>query len=191
MTKMYIDIETTGLSPVYDNVTMIGVLVNDEFEQLEQFIDGINLEDNILNDYIVDNEVSEILGYNHVNFDIPFIVQNNYLSQEVVNRLKLTDLMNQCHALGIKGGLKATEIKLGIVRKAEPLNFWQQKALWKRWQEQGDKDALGRYSFYNKEDVLNLPVVEQRLIELKEQKAKQHEKFIRIYKQKRGLKIKR
>jgi len=184
MTKMYIDIETTGLSPVYDNVTIIGVLANDKFEQ---FIDGINLEDYVINDFIVDNEVTEILGYNHMNFDIPFIVQNNYLSQEVVNRLKLTDLMNQCHALGIKGGLKATEIKLGIIRKAEPLNFYQQIALWKQWQEISDKKALNRYLFYNAEDVMNLHEVEQKLIELKEQKAKDHEKFMRIYKQKRRL----
>jgi len=185
MNKMYIDIETTGLSPVFNNVTIIGVLVDDKFEQ---FIDGINLKEYVINDYIVDNNVTEILGYNHIAFDIPFIVQNNFLSQEVVNRLKLTDLMNQCHALGIKGGLKASEIKLGIVRKAKPLNFFQQIALWKQWQELGNKKALNRYKYYNEEDVLNLPAVEQKLVELKEQKAKTHEKFIRIYKQKRGLK---
>ena len=185
MTKCYIDIESTGLSPVYDNVTIIGVLSNNKFEQ---FIDGINLEYNILNDYIVDNEITEIIGYNQIRFDIPFIVQNNYLSQEVVNRLKQTDLMNQCHDIGIKGGLKATEKRLKTERKAEPLNFWQQKSLWKRWQELADKEALDRYKFYNKEDVLNLPRVEQKLIDLKEQKAKQHEKFMRIYREKKGLK---
>lgn len=184
MTKMYIDIESTGLSPVYDNVTIIGVLVNDKFEQ---FIDGINLEDYIINDYIIDNKVTEILGYNNIRFDIPFIIQNNYLSQEVVDRLKLTDIMNQCHAFGIKGGLKVTEKRFKIERKAEPLNFFQQIALWKRWQELADKKALNRYKFYNKEDVLNLPIVEKKLIELKEQKVKQHEKFMKIYREKKGL----
>lgn len=184
MTKMYIDIESTGLSSVHNDVTIIGVLSEDNFIQ---YVDGIDLEEYVINDFIVDNDVTEIIGYNNINFDVPFIVENNFLSQEVVNRMQLTDLMNTAHGLGIKGGLKATEIKLGIIRKAEPLNFYQQIALWKRWQEIADKKALNKYLFYNTEDVMNLPIVEQKLVELKEKKAQEHEKFIRIYKQRKGL----
>ena len=184
MTKVYLDIESTGLSARHNDVTIIGLLSDSGFVQ---YVNGVNLEEYIVNDYIIDNNITELLGYNHIRFDIPFIVANNYLSQEVVKHLKLTDIMNQCHDLGIKGGLKATEKRLKIERKAEPLNFFQQIALWKHWKEQGDKKALDRYKFYNEEDVLNLPKVEQALVDFKALKAKSHEKFMRIYKQKKGL----
>jgi len=182
MTKAYLDIETTGLSPVNNYVTIVGAITKDV---LKQFICGATLEKGILDEYIKENNITEVVGYNHIAFDNQFLIKYEYISHETLSNLKQTDLMHKCHKLGIMGGLKKTEEILGIKRKAEPLNFYQQIALWNRWLNKKDVDALNRYLFYNLEDILNLPKVEQALIEYEIQKKIRHEKFMKVWKAKR------
>lgn len=182
MTKLYLDIETTGLSPTNDKITIIGMLCNDNFEQ---FVENINLRAYYIDEFIMMYEPTEIVGYNSNNFDIPFMVS---FGVETLDKLKQVDLMHKCHNLNIKGGLKKTEKMLGIERKHEPLNFFQQKALYKKWINNNDHEALDRLLKYNKEDVCNLPLLEQKLKEKQEKQDKKHAMLRKAYYKKLGIK---
>ena len=178
MTKLYVDIETSGLSPMNNYVTIIGVLTKDIFNQ---FILNVNLKQNIIDSYIKENDITEIIGYNHIAFDNKFLVFNEYVSQKNINELKQTDLMHQCHDLNLKGGLKAVEKILGIEREYEPLNFFQQKALWKKWINNNDWSALDRLLAYNREDVMNLPLVEEKLAAKMNKQNAAQDRFKKAY----------
>ena len=181
MIKMYLDIETSGLSIKNDKITIIGLLVNGQFEQ---FIEGLNLIPYYVDEFIMLHEPDEVVGYNSNKFDIPFMEE---FGVETLTNLKQTDLMHQCHNLGIKGGLKATETQLDITRKYEVLNFFQQKALWAKWINNQDRIALDRLLKYNEEDVMNLPLVETKLKEKLDKQEEAHQKFKRAYFKKLGI----
>lgn len=178
MTKLYLDIETTGLSPANDEITIIGLLCDGEFQQ---FIGHVNLKAYYVDEYIMMHEPDEVVGYNSNRFDIVFMEQ---FGVEILDNLKQTDLMHQCHSLNLKGGLKKVEQILGIERQHEPLNFFQQKALWKKWINTNDWDSLDRLLAYNKEDVLNLPLVEEKLKLRTNKKEKANNMFKKAYSEK-------
>ena len=175
MIKLYVDIETDGLSSTKNNITIIGLLCENIFEQ---FVGNINLKSYYVDEFIMMHEPTEIVGYNSNKFDIPFM---QAFGVETLSNLKQIDLMNSCHALNIKGGLKKTEQILGIERKYVPLNFFQQKALWNKWINNNDHEALDRLLNYNREDVMNLPLVEQKLKERQDNAEKAHQKFKKAY----------
>ena len=183
MTKMYLDIETTGLSPMKDDITIIGLLCGDTFEQ---FTKNINLKAYYVDEFIMMHEPTEVVGYNSNRFDIVFMEQ---FGVETLANLKQTDLMIQCHNLNLKGGLKKVEQILGIERQHEPLNFFQQKALWKKWINTNDWSALDRLLAYNKEDVLNLPLVEEKLAGRNKKKEKANSVFKKAYAKKLESKL--
>jgi len=167
MTKCYVDIETSGFSPQKNDITIIGLLCDGQFEQ---FVENINLRAYYVDEFIMQHEPTELIGFNNINFDIPFMKE---FGIETLSNMKHTDLMHQCHVLNLMGGLKKVEQILGIERKYEPLNFFQQKALWAKWINNNDHTALDRLLKYNKEDVINLPLVEEKLDEkVKKQKEK-------------------
>ena len=89
--------------------------------------------------------------------------------------------MHQCHSLNLKGGLKAVEKILGIEREYEPLNFFQQKALWKKWINNNDWSALDRLLAYNREDVMNLPLVEEKLAAKMNKQNAAQDRFKKAY----------
>lgn len=168
MTKLYLDIETSGLSPANDEITIIGLLCNNTFEQ---FIKNVNLKACYVDEFIAKHEPTEVVGYNSNKFDIPFMES---FGIETLYNLKQTDLMIQCHSLNLKGGLKKVEQILGIERQHEVLNFFQQKALWKKWINNNSWNDLDRLLLYNKDDVINLPLVEEKL----KQRLKKNKKLI-------------
>lgn len=174
MAKLYLDIETTGLSPKKDEITIVGLLCNNTFEQ---FTKNVNLKAYYIDEYIMMHEPTEVVGYNSNRFDIPFMES---FGVETLANLKQTDLMIQCHNLNLKGGLKKVESILDIERQHEPLNFFQQKALWKKWINTNDWSALDRLLAYNKEDVMNLPLVEEKLKLRTDKKGKAQDRFRKI-----------
>jgi len=181
MTEMYLDIETTGLNPKKDNITIIGLLCEDDFTQ---FVRHIDLVPYYVDEFIMLNDVDEVVGYNSNRFDIPFMEE---FGVKTLSNLKQTDLMHQCHDLNLKGGLKAVEKMLEIERKYEVLNFFQQTALWNKWVNNSDRVALNRLLKYNMEDVLNLPLVEEKLKEKLDKQEKAHQVFKKAYFKKLGI----
>ena len=64
------------------------------------------------------------------------------------------------------GGLKEVERKLGINRKLTEVNGYEAVRLWWRYVNDYDEDALATLLEYNKEDVLNLKLLRERLSQI-------------------------
>jgi uncharacterized protein YprB with RNaseH-like and TPR domain len=142
----YIDIETTGLSPNYSRITVIGVYNGKE---TKTFIRGINLQE-------APAELAkykQLVTFNGARFDLPFI---GHEFPGFFNHLH-TDLMYPLKKLGFCGGLKNIERSLGLERSEETTGITGLDAvrLWNRY-ERGDDEALEVLVKYNAEDVENL-----------------------------------
>lgn len=72
------------------------------------------------------------------------------------------DLRWVCQARGLTGGLKAVERTLGIRRELPEVDGYQAMILWEEYRR-GDLEALWRLLFYNREDVMNLIPLKERL----------------------------
>lgn len=154
--EAYLDIETTGLSPVFDRLTVVGISIGDSETQIIQLVaPGINA-DLILG---VLREVEVIYTYNGNRFDLPFIRSQAGLdlNQGFVHH----DLMYDCWANNLYGGLKVVESILGIPRTLQEVNGKEAVRLWERYERDQDQDALRILLEYNKEDVVNLKALKK------------------------------
>jgi len=157
----YLDIETTGLSCQYADITVIGIyLVNGSDSRLVQLVGrDVNI-DNLLE--TVDS-VSTIYTYNGSRFDLPFI--HGALGINLADTFYHHDLMYDCWRCNLRGGFKAVEQQLGIPRQLKGMNGWDAVLLWQRYQYHDDRNALAMLLKYNEEDVVNLKVLKERLDE--------------------------
>jgi hypothetical protein len=71
--------------------------------------------------------------------------------------------MYNCWKSNLYGGFKAVERQLGIERRLNEVNGYEAVLLWWRYVNDGDKDALSTLLEYNKEDVVNLKHLKERL----------------------------
>ena len=71
--------------------------------------------------------------------------------------------MYDCWRCNLKGGFKAVERQLGISRESKGVNGWDAVLLWRKYLEYNDEDALALLLKYNKEDVINLKTLRERL----------------------------
>jgi len=106
--------------------------------------------------------VSIIYTYNGKSFDLPFIYSR--LGINLAEHFTHHDLIYDCWRYNLYGGFKAVERLLGIERKLTEVNGYQAVRLWWRYVDYFDLDALNTLLEYNKEDVLNLKVLKERLI---------------------------
>jgi len=158
-TEAYLDIETTGLSRFYDHITVIGIyLCNGEDDELIQLVGKQVTGDNLLR--TLDN-VSRIYTYNGRRFDLPFI--NVALGVNLAAEFDHWDLMYDCWRNNLYGGFKAVERQLGIPRELEEIGGLEAVWLWWRYRNQGDENALELLLKYNKEDVVNLRALREKL----------------------------
>ena len=147
---VYLDIETTGLSPVFDTVTMVGLY---DGRRYEVFIQGDNLQDfpTHLRDYSV------VITFNGAGFDLRFL-------RLAFPDLELPpihiDLRWVTRRLGMRGGLKAIEAELGLNRaeSVEEMTGYDATVLWAQYLR-GEKSALDRLIQYNTEDVVHLKAI--------------------------------
>lgn len=167
-TNAYIDIEATGFSRTKTIPTVVGILIENDL--FKQFLYGVDLKGKNIDQFLYEYDVTNIIGYNHKSYDIPYLEKNPCTKCQCFRNIYKKDLMKLAHQLNIKGGLKKTEEHLGIIREAEPLDYNQQMELWNRWNYFGDRDALNQYLFYNEEDVMNLPVLENKLHDIAKRK---------------------
>jgi hypothetical protein len=157
--EAYLDIETTGLSPDYHEITVVGIYLvegsDTRFVQLvgEEITEGSLLE-------LLDG-VSTIFTYNGKRFDLPFIRDRLGLNLEA--EFGHHDLMYDCWRNNLYGGFKAVEHQLGIPRRLKGINGFEAVMLWWRYVNEGDRTALELLLEYNREDVMNLTVLRQSL----------------------------
>jgi uncharacterized protein YprB with RNaseH-like and TPR domain len=155
----YLDIETTGFSCRYCDLTVVGIAVLRENQQrFGQLFGGQINTDRVLE--LLDG-VDEIYTYNGSRFDLPFI--KGTLGLDLRQQFAHTDLMYSCWHKDLKGGLKAVEVRLGIERRLADVNGFMAVRLWWDYVNNNDTEALQRLLEYNREDVMNLHVLRERL----------------------------
>lgn len=148
----YVDIETTGLSPDYSVITMIGIYNG---KQTKTYIRGINLDE-------APAELAkykQLITFNGARFDLQFIERE---FPGFFNHLHI-DLMYPLKKIGYSGGLKSIECALGMKRSEETqgISGFEAVRLWNKYQR-GDEEALDVLIKYNAEDVENL----EKIIEM-------------------------
>jgi uncharacterized protein YprB with RNaseH-like and TPR domain/predicted nuclease with RNAse H fold len=147
---VYLDIETTGLSTVFDTVTMVGLY---DGRKYELFVDGDNLQElpSHLHNYSV------VVTFNGAGFDLRFL---KVAFPSLVPPPIHIDLRWVTRKLGMKGGLKAVEAELGIRRPSgiDELTGYDATVLWAKYLR-GDKHALQQLVEYNTEDVVHLKAI--------------------------------
>jgi uncharacterized protein len=157
--RAYIDIETTGLSRRYCDLTIIGIgLEDDSGCRVVQL-----LEDDINEAHIfkVLKGVDEIYSYNGRHFDLPFIKAR--LGVDLSRYFKHTDLMYDCWRQKLKGGLKVVERLLCIERKITGVDGFMAVQLWWDYVNNLNRESLHKLLAYNREDVVNLQLLRQKL----------------------------
>ena len=105
--------------------------------------------------------MDEIYSYNGSRFYLPFI--NAKLAVDLKNCFKHTDLMYNCWGKNLKGGLKVVEQKLGIRRILKGVDGRMAVLLWWDYINNDNQQALDTLLAYNKEDVVNLRPLRQKL----------------------------
>jgi uncharacterized protein YprB with RNaseH-like and TPR domain len=157
---LFIDIETTGLSAGYDEVTVIGALGGGE---LALFINGVNLE--MFPAYV--QQFPLLVSFNGSQFDVPFL--RAHFPQAQLDQPHI-DLRFVLASLGYTGGLKAIEKRLGLQRdpSIQDTDGFEAVRLWYRYRR-GHRDALDKLILYNLTDVINLVELMEIAFERKSQ----------------------
>jgi len=157
--EAYLDIETTGLSRFYHEITVIGIyLVDGDDSRLVQLVGDAATKHNLLEAL---KGVDTIFTYNGSRFDLPFI--RACLGVDLGARYHHHDLMYDCWWNNLYGGFKSVERQLGIPRQLKGVDGFQAVVLWWEYKDYGDQDSLALLLQYNKEDVVNLKALRERL----------------------------
>lgn len=157
--RAYIDIETTGLSRYYSDLTVIGIALEKGRKcQIVQLIENDLYQGRLLK---ILKGVDEIYSYNGSRFDLPFIKVK--LGVNLTDCFKHTDLMYDCWRQNLKGGLKVVEGLLGIKRRLVGVDGFMAVQLWWDYVNNNNGHALKTLLEYNGEDVVNLRFLRQKI----------------------------
>jgi uncharacterized protein len=159
VTEAYLDIETTGLDPEHCEITVVGIYLSGEQDQVVQLIGN-----QINGDAILESLAGAhcLYTYNGRRFDLPFINSRHSINLE--RHFRHYDLMYNCWRNNLYGGLKAVERCLGINRQLTEVNGLEAIRLWWRYVNDYDEQALKTLLDYNREDVINLKVLKDKLL---------------------------
>jgi uncharacterized protein len=102
-----------------------------------------------------------IVTFNGSSFDLPIIRKR--LLADLKGEYQHCDLLYVCRKRGLQGGLKVVEQRLGIARDTTGVSGWDAPRLWNRYEATGDAAALALLLDYNREDVVNLALLEDLL----------------------------
>jgi hypothetical protein len=142
----YVDIETTGCGPEYDQITTIALY---DGQRTRTFVSGENLEkfaDTLLNYKL-------IVTFNGSCFDLPKIRHQLQVSLPPAH----IDLRFVLKSLGYKGGLKKCEKIVGCNRGLlDGVDGYSAVLLWQAFERCNEPNILETLLSYNVEDVLSL-----------------------------------
>lgn len=152
---VFLDIESTGLSTYYDQVTLVGWSVDDTYTVL---IDPGGIEE-LARDLC---EHPMIVTFNGSLFDLPFLARRFKKSW---SGLCHVDLRYLAKRVGLTGGQKMIEGELGLTREAslEGITGAEAVALWFDYKE-GDLDALRELVRYNHADIEGMKFLFEEVI---------------------------
>ena len=158
--EAYLDIETTGLSPLNSQITVLGIYrCAGDNTQFVQLVGEDVTAPSILK--ILDG-VDVIYTYNGSRFDLPFIYYRLGINLEEIFTHR--DLMFDCWRNNLYGGFKGVEKQLGIERQLTEVNGFEAVKLWWRYLDYFDEDALNTLLAYNREDIVNLKTLKEKLL---------------------------
>ena len=141
---LFLDIETTGLSRVYDQVTLIGYDANNSFSYHVQG-DHLKSFEKAL------SEAHAIVTFNGKCFDVKFLQYHFPDLKFPEHHIDLRYLMRR---VGHAGGQKAIEVQLGLRREEDLKNVTGYEAviLWHEYRR-GNEESLKKLVKYNHADV--------------------------------------
>ena len=150
--RAYLDIETA-----FDgSISVIGIYRPDH--GTIQLVGG-GVRDMPLYDAL--DGIQTVVTFNGTCFDLPIIRRRLYA--DLKRDFEHCDLLYICRKRGLRGGLKRVETMLGIARATAGISGWDAPRLWQRYESIGDHAALDLLLNYNREDVVNLAVLEHHL----------------------------
>ena len=147
----YLDIETS----FEREVTVFGLLRTDR--GLVQIIGSAITRDSITESL---HGLDTLCTFNGESFDLPVLRRAYGLG--LLEGYRSLDLSMECRRVGRRGGLKRIEDGLGIPRSLRGITGYDAMVLWERW-ERGERGALETLLQYNRDDVVNLALLERRL----------------------------
>lgn len=144
---VFLDIETTGLGPPGDYVTVVGL---HDAQGTHSFVRGENLR--TLPDAL--SKYRLIVTFNGAQFDLPFLRAH---MGDIFRHHGHIDLRFVLRRLGYSGGLKSIECQFGISRPRDvaDIDGFEAVRLWFGYLR-GDEESLSRLVAYNRQDVENL-----------------------------------
>lgn len=154
---LFLDIETTGLSHHYDEITVIGW----SFEGRANTIVKGQSPDQLLQDA---QSALVLVTFNGIRFDQRFLQRElPDISLPAVH----IDLMYLCRRVGLTGGQKAIEKRLGLNFRDDiaDVDGWAAVLLWHRYLR-GDQGALKTLVRYNRADIAAMGAIFDRTLEL-------------------------
>ena len=155
----YLDIETTGLDPANGDLTVIGLCLEEADER--KFVQLVEDEIHSSNLTKIMKKVKVLYTYNGARFDLPYIKAK--LRIDLSNCCIHKDLMYECWRRNLYGGFKEVERMLNIKRKLTGIDGRVAVQLWHSYKFYGDRRSLATLLEYNREDVLNLIALRQKL----------------------------
>lgn len=155
---VYLDIETTGASPDFGDVTVVGLYSKGKMTTL---IRGDSLSEARLNAELA--RASLLVTFFGSGFDLPFLKAK--FPGLILDQPHL-DLCFAARRLKLTGGLKQIETECGIERASDlhGLDGWDAVRLWHAFRR-GDEQALDLLVRYNEADVRNLEPLAELIVE--------------------------
>ena len=144
----YLDIETRGERESND-VTVVGVRLRG---RSRMFVRGVDYTPAAVAEFLRD--ATALVTFNGASFDLPMLAADGVEIPHVPH----VDLRLVLNRAGYEGGLKRIEETLGFARDpaVQGLSGYDAVKLWRRWEREGDKEALERLLAYNAADFENL-----------------------------------
>ena len=153
---VFLDIESTGLSKYYDQVTLLGWSLGSRYEVLIDPTETSQLERDLSAQPVV-------ITFNGSLFDLPFLTNrfNNDWS-----RATHVDLRYLAKRVGLTGGQKKIEETIGLAREAplEGITGAEAVGLWFDYKE-GDLNALCKLIRYNHADIEGMKFVFEEVVD--------------------------
>jgi uncharacterized protein YprB with RNaseH-like and TPR domain len=154
-----LDIETNGLTSDYGGyVTMVGLYGGNEYTCL---IRGQNLtEENLI---MALAPYKYLITFYGAVFDVPFLLK---MYPSLRFHMLHYDICLEARRIGMRGGFKKFESRLGISRddEVDGMDGYDAVRLWSLYQN-GDEASLATLIKYNRADTVNLLVVAEYVYE--------------------------
>lgn len=153
---LFLDIETTGLSRYYDDITVVGWLTGGSYKVYVAGDDPSSLLADIAH-------AAALVTFNGTLFDLPFLKKT---FGEFASPSVHADLRFLGRRAGLTGGQKAIERELGISFRdgLEDVDGFQAVLLWHRYLR-GQQESLRRLIDYNRCDVLAMRAILDEVLE--------------------------